>query len=412
MTARSSDERERLADWLETVLDAVRADAAGRDLSSGAALYREVFDCLDDSVVVFSPDDRYMIGNEAYHRRYPHLADDAELAGRSFTEIVRYAMDRGDIVDKQAIEDPEAYLARRLEQLRQPDGTRREQLNSDGTWDILRLVLTSDGFRLSIRSDVTEQKRVQEELRGALEGLEREGAQRVSFIAKLSHELRTPLTAILGYAGMIEGEVVGPAGPERYREYGSAIVQAGQRLLDLVNQILQLSRIEAGRMEVAEGAIDLVDTLRREITVVEPAARDNRTLLALDLPRAFPRLRGDVRLVRQMILNLLSNAVRFTRRGTVSVSLAQRADGGIDLSIVDDGAGMAPDILARAGDPYFRGPAQAAGGDTGAGLGLAVVKELMALHQGRLVLASTPGQGTTATLSFPAERTAALVEAA
>lgn len=176
-------------------------------------------------------------------------------------------------------------------------------------------------------------------------------AQRAAFVAKLSHELRTPLTAILGYAGMIEGEVIGPVGQPRYREYAASVAQAGQRLLDLVNQILHLSRLEAGRMEVAEATVDLVDMLRREISVVQPMARDNQTTLALNLPSSFPGLRADPRLLRQMILNLLSNAVRFTIRGAVLVSLARRDDGGIDLRVVDNGVGMAPEIVARAGNP-------------------------------------------------------------
>ncbi len=409
MTARPAGDPARLAGWLEAVLDRVHADDPARTPLHGAALYREVFDCLDESVVAFSPDDRYLIGNQAYHARYPHLRADADLAGLTFGQIIRYAMEAGAILEKQALEDPGGYVARRLEQLRQPDGTRSERLNSNGSWDLTRIILTPDGFRLSIRSDVTTQKRVQDDLRHALDRLETESGQRASFVAKLSHELRTPLTAILGYAGMIEGEVMGPVGEARYREYAASIVRGGQRLLDLVNQILHLSRLEAGRVEMSETAIDLVDALRREITVVEPVARENRTLLTLDLPRDFPRLRGDLRLVRQMILNLLSNAARFTQRGTVSVSLARRADGGIDLRVADTGVGMSPDVLARAGDPYFRGPAA---GDSGTGLGLAVVKELVALHQGRLRLDSTPGQGTVATLSFPPERTLRVAQAA
>ncbi|BBK39278.1 hypothetical protein STAQ_43560 [Allostella sp. ATCC 35155] len=411
MTVAGADTTQ-LAGWLGAVRAELRARESERDVRSGAALYREIFDCLDESAVAFSPDDRYLTGNRAYHRRYPHLGPDGELAGRTFTQIVRYAMEAGSILEKQAVEDPEGYLARRLYQLRQPDGTSSERLNNDGSWDLTRIILTAHGFRLSIRSDVTEQKRTQEELRGALDRLEMEGAQRAAFVAKLSHELRTPLTAILGYAGMIEGEVVGPVGADRYRGYAASIVQAGQRLLDLVNQILQLSRLEAGRMEVSDSTVDLVDLLRREITVVEPTARDNGTLLALDLPRDFPRLRADPRLVRQMLLNLLTNAVRFTRQGAVAVSLTQRADGGIDVRIADNGVGMTSAVLARAGEPYFHGMPPASGGEGGSGLGLAVVKELAALHQGWLQLVSAPGEGTVATLSFPSDRTVQAVAVA
>ena len=402
-----------LAGWLSSIVELVEDEEARADPAvaveglsptpAGARLYREVLDQLDDSVVAFSGDDRFLLGNDAYRRRFPHLPPNSELAGRTFTQILEYALEAGSIIEKQAVEDPAAYLARRVAQLHQPDGTRAERLTPSGSWDLMRIRMTPDGCRLSIRTDITEQKRAQEDLRVTLERLEAEGAQRAAFIAKLSHELRTPLTAILGYAGMIEGEVIGPLGPRRYREYAASIVQAGQRLLDFIDQILHLSRLEAGRMDMAETAIDLVDTLRREITVVEPLARDNRTILALQLPSGFPALRGDPRLVRQMILTLLSNAVRLTQRGTVSVSLGRRGDGGIDLRVADNGAGMTPELLARAGDPYLAAPATPSG-EGGAGLGLALVKELVGLHQGQLLIASEPGR-TVATLSFPPERT-------
>ena len=397
-----------VAGWLAAALRAVREQEAKSDSNppaSGGRLYREILDRLDDSIAVYSADDRYLYGNRAYHQRYPHLPPDAELAGKSFAEILQYALDVGAIVEKQAVDDPAAYFARRAQDLHRHDRVGSEQMNTSGTWDIVRLRQTLPGYILSIRTNITEQKRVQQDLRAALERLEAESAQRSAFVAKLSHEVRTPLTAILGYAEMIENEVMGPIGEERYREYAVSISQAGRRLLDLVDRILALTRLEAGRMEVSESAIDLVDTLRREITMAEPAARENRTLLALDLPGEFPALRGDPRLVRQMVLNLLSNAVRFTQRGVVAVSLRRRPDGGIDVHVADNGSGMTADVLARAGDPYFRGPVPPSGGEPGTGLGLAVVKELIELHQGRLSIASEPGRGTTATLSFPADRT-------
>lgn len=417
MTVPPPDGRAQLAGWLATVLRVVRADEAanarpaepadraGVPPLAGVRLYREILDRLDESIAAYSADDRYLYGNNAYHRRYPHLPADPELAGKSFQDILRYALEVDAIIDKQAVDDPEAYLARRVRELHRHDGAGSERLNTSGTWDFLRLRRTGAGQSLSIRTDITDQKRVQDDLRLALERLETEGAQRAAFVAKLSHELRTPLTAILGYAEMIENEAIGPVGQARYREYAASISQAGRRLLDLVDRILALSRLEAGRMEMSEAPIDLVDVLRREITVVEPVARQNQTLLALDLPGEFPALLGDARLVRQMVLNLLSNAVRFTQRGTVVVSLRRRQDSGIDLHVADNGIGMTPDVLARAGDPYFRGPIPPSGIEPGTGLGLAVAKELVELHQGRLSIVSEPGRGTTATLSFPADRT-------
>ncbi|MGE0725010.1 MAG: ATP-binding protein [Alphaproteobacteria bacterium] len=368
-------------------------------------LFREVLDALDESIVVYDPDERYLFGNAAYHRRYPHLPGESELVGRTFEQMLRRTLAAGSFADRQAESDPDGYVRRRVAEFRALQPGRSERMTLAGRWELVRMRDTPTGKRVSIRTTITEQKRIQDELRQASERIAADVAARASFLAKLSHELRTPLGAVLGYAEMIERSVQGPLATPRYGEYAAAIRQSGQRLLDLISGVLSLSRLEAGRAEMREEAIDLASVLPRELAAVEARARENRTVLGLDLAEELPALRADPRMIVQIVASLLSNAVRHAPDATLTVSATMRADGGIDLAVADTGVGMAPDVLARVGEPYFRGPPAPTGGDPGAGLGLAMVKELAAAHQGEFAIDSAPGRGTVATVRFPPART-------
>ena len=373
--------------------------------STDPCLFREVLDALEESIVVYDSDERYVFGNAAYHQRYPHLPEERELVGRTFEQMLRRTLGAGSFADRQAASDPEGYVERRLAEFRALQPGRSERMTLAGRWELVRMRETPTGKRVSIRTTITEQKRTQDELRQAKERVEADTAARASFLAKLSHELRTPLGAVLGYAEMIERQVQGPLSVPRYGDYAAAIQQSGRRLLDLISSVLSLSRLEAGRAEMKEEAIDLAELLRRELAAVAERARENRTVLGLDVVDRLPRLHADPRMVRQIVASLLSNAVRHAPDATATVTAVVRHDDGIDLCVADTGVGMAPEILARVGEPYFRGPPAPAGGDPGTGLGLAMVKELAAAHQGELSITSVPGRGTTAVVHFPPRRT-------
>jgi signal transduction histidine kinase len=368
-------------------------------------LLREVLDHLDSTVVVYDQADRFRYANEAYHRRYPHQAP--RQIGRTFEELLRATLAAGHYAEPQAELDPEGYVKRRVAEFRDRRPGESERLLPSGHWDLMRTRFTPSGLRVSMRTDITEQKRFQEELRHANERLEVEGPARARFVAKLSQDLRTPLSAVLGYAELIEAEVMGPLGSVKYQEYAVLIRQSGRRMLDLIEGLMEASRCDARRPEMREVPVDLPALLRAELPAVKGLAGENRTQLSLILPSGLPHLRADPRMVRQMALALVSNAVRHTVGGGVSIRLRHRPDHGIDIEVSDSGTGMAPDVLARAGEPYFRGPAPPGGGEPGVGLGIAIVRDLLELHQGTFALTSTLGWGTVATLSFPPERSLA-----
>jgi len=233
---------------------------------------------------------------------------------------------------------------------------------------------------------------------------------RDEMLANMSHELRTPLNAVIGFAEMIGQEVLGPIGIARYAGYARDIEGAGRHLLGLINDVLDLSRLASGKQIAEEEIIDLVELTRSCLDWARVASPGRELALILDNVNRTVPLRADARALRQILINLISNAIKFTGEGGhVSLRLALRARGPLVVEIIDDGIGMSPAELGRAFEPFFRGGGAYQRRIDGAGLGLAIAKGLMELHGGTLALSSIEGSGTTARLELPAWR---LVEAA
>ena len=221
------------------------------------------------------------------------------------------------------------------------------------------------------------------------------------FLAFMSHELRTPLNAVIGFAEMLESEAYGPLGDSHYKDYAGLIHQAGQHLLEVINSILDLSRIEAGKMTLTLDRLKVVDEADAVISLLLTQARQKELSLVMDASlHALPVLHADRSAFRQVLLNLISNAIKFTRpEGRIVVTGATDADS-IRISVGDDGPGIAPADLVRLGEAFYQaGPKNQR--RQGSGLGLAISHRLMALHGGRLNIASDLGRGTTATMVFP-----------
>ncbi|MEI9982404.1 MAG: ATP-binding protein [Aliidongia sp.] len=233
---------------------------------------------------------------------------------------------------------------------------------------------------------------------------------RDEMLANMSHELRTPLNAVIGFAEMIGQEVLGPINIPRYAAYARDIEGAGRHLLGLINDVLDLSRLASGKQIADEEVVDLVELARSCLDWARVASPGRELTLILDnVDRALP-LRGDTRALRQILINLISNAIKFTGEGGhVGLRLAVRTRGPVVLEITDDGIGMSPAELSRAFEPFFRGGGAYQRRIDGAGLGLAIAKGLMELHGGTLSLSSIEGRGTTARLELPSWR---LVEGA
>jgi signal transduction histidine kinase len=239
-------------------------------------------------------------------------------------------------------------------------------------------------------------------LRTALAEADRANSAKSEFLARMSHELRTPLNAILGFSEIIAGELYGPNSDPRYREYGQLIHASGDHLRSLINDILDLSRIEAGRYELVEEVAELTALVEQCLGLLEPQIRAKR--LEIDHQPAGIRLRADTRALKQILLNLISNAVKFTEPGgRISVSTSGGPQG-VSIAVSDDGCGMTEADLQRAFELFGQGRASVARNGEGVGLGLYIAKALVEMHDGSIAIESRLGAGTTVTIGFDAGR--------
>ncbi len=233
----------------------------------------------------------------------------------------------------------------------------------------------------------------------------------------MGHELRTPLNAIIGFSEIIKDEIFGPVGSARYREYMHDIHDSGHHLLNLVNDLLDIARIEVGKTEVEDQVLAVADLVAASLAEFAERAAAGGVTLDSDLPAELPRLRADPGKLRQMLGNLLSNAIKFTEPGgRVTVGARSSPGGGPDvgfvLQITDSGIGMALKDIPVALAPFGQVKNALHQRHEGSGLGLPLTKALAELHAGSLDLQSEPGTGTTVTLRFPAERVVALPKVA
>jgi two-component system cell cycle sensor histidine kinase PleC len=236
--------------------------------------------------------------------------------------------------------------------------------------------------------------------------LERANLAKSQFLANMSHELRTPLNAIIGFSEVIQNGVFGPVGDPRYVEYIHDIHASGLHLLAVINDVLDMARFEAGRLDLHEDWLDLADLADGSLRIVQNRAERDGVRLVQAVPERLPALRGDATKLRQVLVNLLSNAVKFTPGGG-SVKLAADVDGGeLVLAVADTGIGIPADKLTEVMQPFRQADAGFDRKHEGAGLGLPLSKALVELHGGSLTLSSTLGAGTTVTIRLPAARLA------
>jgi signal transduction histidine kinase len=228
---------------------------------------------------------------------------------------------------------------------------------------------------------------------------------RSEFLANMSHELRTPLNAIMGFSEVIKDEMFGDVSVPQYAEYARDIHNSGAHLLEIINDILDLSKVEAGRFELAEEDVDIAEVVAAVQQLVKGRAEAKGIVLTDRLADGLPRLHADRRTLKQMLLNLLSNGIKFTPSGgSVRIDGTVAANGGIRLAVSDTGIGIAPEHLGKVLEPFGQVDSPLAREHQGTGLGLPLVKAMVELHGGRLELDSAEGRGSTVALCFPPRR--------
>jgi len=252
--------------------------------------------------------------------------------------------------------------------------------------------------------DISDRKAAENALRRAQMDAEMANRAKSQFLANVSHELRTPLNAIIGFSEVMKDELMGPLGARIYKEYSGDIHESGRHLLAIINDILDLSRVESGQATLNEGEIDVPHMIEACLTLIRGKANDSALTVATDMAPRLPNLYGDERLLKQALLNLLSNAVKFTPRGgSVKVKAALTGEG-LDISVIDSGIGMTPAELEQVARPFVQLENWLVRKYEGTGLGLSIVKAFCELHGGSLYISSEAGRGTTTTIHLPATR--------
>ncbi|MEL6365457.1 MAG: histidine kinase dimerization/phospho-acceptor domain-containing protein [Pseudomonadota bacterium] len=297
---------------------------------------------------------------------------------------------------------------------------RTDACAADGRWLQIRRKRTGDGGSITLVTDVTAMKRRDETLRDQEREIDRiasalaqaehradlAGRSRTEFLANMSHELRTPLNAINGFSQLIQSEPFGPLGDPRYRDYLDDILASGRRLLELVDDMLDMSKISAGEFRIAPAGFDVAAALKEVVEAVRQTREGGRASISLQI-RGAPDAFADRGAARQAIGHLLSNAMKYAREGgTVTVACFEE-DGSAVVLVGDDGPGIEAETLSRLGAPFELAEDHLSKTAQGAGLGLAIVRALMEMQAGVFAIASEPGAGTLAALSFPKREGAA-----
>ena len=253
--------------------------------------------------------------------------------------------------------------------------------------------------------DITERERAAEALRKAKEEAELASRAKTVFLANMSHELRTPLNSIIGFSQMLGSEVFGPLGSDKYREYAGYIGRSGTHLLNVIKDLLDVSKVEAGATELVEEEIDILETVGSCVVMVQERAAHAGVELVNDVPSGLPALYADPTQLKQILLNLMTNAIKFTPAdGRVTMAADIGKDRFLSVKITDTGIGIAAGDLPRVLEPFGQAGDVMTRGHDGAGLGLPLAKSMVELHGGTFDLESQVGVGTTVTVRFPAER--------
>jgi signal transduction histidine kinase len=259
--------------------------------------------------------------------------------------------------------------------------------------------------RAVVFRDITRWKKVEQELIEARRLAEKASSAKSEFLAKISHEIRTPLNAIIGFSEVMMAERFGPIGNERYREYLEDIHASGGHLLSLINDLLDLSKIEAGQLDLTFANVSLNDLTQQCVALMQPQANRDRIIIRTSLPPSLPQVVADARSVRQIVLNLLSNSIKFTDAGgQVIVSTALNDTGDVALRVRDTGVGMSEKDLATALEPFRQLANSVSGVPGGTGLGLPLTKALAEANRASFYIKSAPRSGTLVEIAFPPSR--------
>lgn len=387
---------------------------------------KDAVENISEAFVLWDADNRLVLCNSKY-QQFHSLPASACVPGTAYEDVVRTA------------KEPAIRKRIGLTKSEAAEGRSFEVQLADRRWLQINERRTKDGGFVSVGTDITALKKQEErlllserELMMTVRDLQKERlladqqAQRLAdladkyarektraeaanrskseFLANMSHELRTPLNAIIGFSEIMEAQIFGPIGSDKYREYSSDIHRSGQFLLDVINDILDMSKIEAGRMQLEIELVDISAMYDEVMRLVGPRAFDGNILLRSDIDPSL-RVHADRRALKQVVINILSNAIKFTPEGGEVTVSATESDNSIQIHIKDSGIGIPAGDIDKLGRPFEQVENQFTKSKGGSGLGLAISKSLLDLHGGGLSIKSVVGVGTEVTITLPTQTT-------
>jgi len=413
--ARGDRGDEGFTNVLGVALDTTEARRAKGQAQAAESRLRDGIESVSDAFVLFDRQGRLILSNRAFEDAFAFEAG-----------VVRKGAFKQDLnqIAALAIKSDQPAPGGRA-------GAREVELH-DGRWLQLVERLTADGGSVVTAADITaikqkeaERQRASERLHTTIAELEdreeklsllarkyevamtrAEAANQAKseFLANMSHELRTPLNAINGFSEIMSGEMFGPLGDAKYKGYAADILKSGQHLLSLINDILDMAKIEAGKLTLHYEAVSVKEVVEDAARLMRGRIEEAGLNLLVDAPD-LPDIEADYRGLKQVVLNLISNAVKFTPEGGhIVVALSREDDDRVRLAVTDTGIGIAAEDLQRLARPFEQVEVQHSKTTQGTGLGLALTKSLIELHGGRLVMQSEPGQGTTVSFDLPIRR--------
>ena len=361
---------------------------------------RSILETATDGVVVITGEGEIRSMNRSASALFNY--DEAEVRGKPFAMLFAHESQR-------AVADYLAGLAGHGVASVLNDG--REVIGREASGGRLPLFMTlgrlsSSSSYCAVIRDITQWKRTEDELKNAKRAAETANAHKSDFLAKVSHEIRTPLNAIIGFSEMMSNERFGPIGNQRYIEYANDISRSGRHVLDIVNDLLDISKIEAGEMDLDFTAVRLNATVMEAISLLQPQANTQRVIVRTALSERVPDVVADTRSVKQILINILANAIKFTPAGgQIVVSTSYEPNGCVMLRIRDTGIGMSREELEQAMKPFKQAPSGAARQrGEGTGLGLPLTKAMTEANRATFSVSSTPNEGTLVEISFPSQR--------
>jgi two-component system cell cycle sensor histidine kinase PleC len=413
--ARGERGQDGFSSILGIALDTTEARRAKSQAQAAESRLRDGIESVSDAFVLFDKSGRMILSNQAFQDAFG-FEDGVVRKGAYKQDLNRIAA--------LAIKSDQPATGGRA-------GAREVEL-VDGRWLQLVERFTSDGGSVVSAADITAIKQKEAERQRAVERLhatiaeledreeklsllarkyevamtraEAANQAKSEFLANMSHELRTPLNAINGFSEIMANELFGPLGDARYKGYAGDILKSGQHLLSLINDILDMAKIEAGKLTLHYEQVSLKEVVDDAARLMRGKIQEAGLNLLVDAPE-IPDIEADHRGLKQVVLNLISNAVKFTPEGgDIIVALTRLDDDRVRVAVTDTGIGIAPEDLARLARPFEQVEGQHSKTTQGTGLGLALTKSLIELHGGELMMESQPGQGTTVSFELPIRR--------